>query len=187
MDDNERQGPPEQPVPPNTPCPDCGQSYKTPQGLAGHRRLAHSASTRTQLDELTRALGEQGRALEAKSSEVARREAATRKRENELARRERAARDIEETPESERVGRVVAREIASLPEVTDDSILRVNGRDYRIKDGRLRHLYFPDGEKIDFEDGQWFQFGGRAHCVRDGELRAVRPSAILAEFLQEEE
>jgi hypothetical protein len=180
MDDNERQGPPEQPIQPTTPCPDCGQSFKTNQGLAGHWRLAHSNSTRRALDEHRRALDQQ-------SVELKRREGAARRAETEAARRERAARDIEETPESERIGRIVAREIASLPEVTEETILRVNGRDYRIEDGRLTHLYFPDGEKTDFEDGQWFQFGGRAYCVRDGNLRSVRPSAILAEFLDEEE
>ena len=187
MDDNERQGPAEKPVPPTTPCPDCGQSFKTNQGLAGHWRLAHAGSTRRALDERDRELVEHRRALDQQSSELKRREEAARRAEAEAARRERAAREIEETPESERVGRMVAHEIASLPEVTEDTILRVNGRDYRIKGGRLRHLYFPDGEKIDFEDGQWFQFGGRAYCVRDGNLRSVRPSAILAEFLDEEE
>jgi hypothetical protein len=178
----------DQPVPETLPCPDCGQSYKTPQGLAGHRRLAHSASTARALDERNEALTEHQRALETKADELARREEAARRREAEAVRRERAAREIEETPESERVQRIVDREIETLPEVTSETILRVNGTDYRLRDdGSLEHLYWPKGEKIEFEGGQWFQFGGRAYCIREGKLLAVRPSAILAEVLDEEE
>jgi hypothetical protein len=187
MDARDSQAETEQPPAESIPCPDCGQSYKTPQGLAGHRRLAHSASTVQALDERDRELTEHRRALESKASEVARREAAAKRRETELGRREQVARETEDTPESERIGRVVRREIASLPEVTPETILRVRGADYRIEDGRLRHLYWPKGEKAEFEEGQWFQFGGRAHCIRDGKLRAVRSSSILASFLNEEE
>ena len=187
MDEKERQVATEQPNAESYPCPDCGQSYKTPQGLAGHRRLAHSASTARALDERGRELDEHGNALESRSVEIARREATTKRRESELARREQAAREIEETPESERVRRIVESEIGSLPEVTTETILRVNGADYRIEDGRLRHLYWPKGEKIDFEEGARFQFEGRAYCVRGGELRAVQPSAILASVLGEGE
>lgn len=86
-----------EPVPTNIPCPDCGQSYKSPQGLAGHRRLAHSTSTARALDERTRELVQHGKALESKSAEIARREAASKRREAELARREQATREIEET------------------------------------------------------------------------------------------
>lgn len=84
----------EEPVSREFPCPDCGHSYKTAQGLAGHRRLAHSASTVRVLDERTRELDEHGRALESKSAEVARREAAAKRREAELSRRQR---EIDET------------------------------------------------------------------------------------------
>jgi hypothetical protein len=177
----------EKPVPEHTTCPDCGQPFKNAQGLAGHRRLAHSASTARALDERNQALTEHQRALETKAAELARKEEAARRREAEAARRERAAREIEETPDSERVQRIVDSEIASLPEVTTETILRVNGTDYRIEDGRLRHLYFPNGEKTDFEEGEWFQFDGRAYCVQDGELRAVRWASILAAVLDEEE
>lgn len=48
MDENERQKPTEKPVPPTAPCPDCGQSFKTSQGLAGLWRLAHSDLTSPQ-------------------------------------------------------------------------------------------------------------------------------------------
>lgn len=177
----------DQPLPESATCPDCGQSYKTPQGLAGHRRLAHSMSTAQALDERGRELEEHGRALESKSAEIARREAAARRRDAELASREQAAREIEETPESERLGRILRREIESLPEVDSETILRVRGADYRIEEGRLKHLYWPNGEKTEFEEGQWFRFEGRASCVRDGELRAVRSSSILASVLEEEE
>jgi len=187
MDETERQEPTEHPIAESLLCPDCGQSYKTPQGLAGHRRLKHSTSTARALDERNQALTEHQRALETKAAELTRKEDAARRREAEAARRERAAREIEKTPESERVSRIVHREIASLPEVTSETILRVRGTDFRIEDGRLRHLYWPSGEKTEFQDGQWFQFEGRAYCIRDGGLRAVRPSALLAEVLAEEE
>ena len=94
MDEKERQVATEQPNAESYPCPDCGQSYKTPQGLAGHRRLAHSASTARVLDERTRELDEQRRGLESKSAEIARREAAARKRETEAARRQREIDEI---------------------------------------------------------------------------------------------
>jgi hypothetical protein len=84
----------EEPVPREFPCPDCGHAYKTPQGLAGHRRLAHSASTVRALDERDRELEEHGRALESKSAEIARREAAARRLEADAARRKR---EIDET------------------------------------------------------------------------------------------
>jgi len=174
-------------VPETLPCPDCGAPFKNAQGLAGHRRLAHSTSTARALDERSRELDEHRRALERQSGELKRREEAARRRETEAARRERAAREIEETPESERIGRIIRREIGTLPEVTSETILRVNGTDFCIEEGRLRHLYFPDGEKTEFEEGQWFQFEGRAYCVRDGELRAVRSASILAAVLEEEE
>jgi hypothetical protein len=48
-------------------CIECGEPFRNPQGLAGHQRLAHSAST---LDELEQ------------------REDATREREEEVARRQ---------------------------------------------------------------------------------------------------
>ena len=79
-------------------------------------------------------------------------------------------------------------EIASLPDVTGETILRVDGADYRIhEDGRLEHLYWPKGEKTEFEDGGWFQFEGRAYAIRDGKLREVSSSEILAEILEAEE
>ena len=77
----------DEPVPPTSPCPDCDQSFKTAQGLAGHRRLAHSASTAHALEERTRELDEHRRALETKTAEIARRETAARRRETEVTRR----------------------------------------------------------------------------------------------------
>lgn len=94
MDDQERQESTEQPNVERIPCADCGKSYKTPQGLAGHRRLAHSASTAQALDERTRQLDVYRSALESKSAEIAQRETAAKRREAELSRRQR---EIEET------------------------------------------------------------------------------------------
>lgn len=54
------------------PCDDCQRPFRTAQGLAGHRRLAHSAGTRSE--------------LEAKAAELAAREATAKKREAEAAR-----------------------------------------------------------------------------------------------------
>jgi hypothetical protein len=59
-------------------CDDCDQPFKTAQGLAGHRRLAHSTSTRSE--------------LEARAGEVSERETAAKRREAEVARQAEAAR-----------------------------------------------------------------------------------------------
>jgi len=194
MDENERQEPTEEPVPTNE-CQDCGQPFKTAQGLAGHRRLKHSTSTRAELDEQRRVLEGQARELTAKEraaqqgkAEAARAAEATRKREAEIARRERAVREAEETPEVERLRKTVMREIAALPEVTTETILRVRGTDYRIsEEGCLVHLYWPKGEKTEFEEDEWFQFGGRAYRIEDGRLNEVPSARILAEVLNGED
>ncbi|MGA7923298.1 MAG: C2H2-type zinc finger protein [Thermoplasmata archaeon] len=89
MDEIERPESTEQPTAESIPCPDCGQSFKTAQGLAGHRRLAHSASSARELDERTRELDEHRRALESKSAEIALREEAARRKGAEAARRQR--------------------------------------------------------------------------------------------------
>ncbi|MDG6898800.1 MAG: hypothetical protein JRN24_03575, partial [Nitrososphaerota archaeon] len=183
----------DQPVSTNE-CQDCGQSYKTPQGLAGHRRLKHSASTARELEERKRSaeqkeaeLRARQEATERRAAEAARVAEATKRREAEIARRQRELAAAEAIPKSERLRKAVEEEIVSLPEVTEETILRVRGADYRIEDGRLRHLYWPKGEKTEFEEGERFQFDGRAYCIRDGRLQAVRSSAILASLLQEEE
>ena len=193
MADPERPDPRTQPVLTN-PCPDCGQSYKTPQGLAGHRRLKHSASTARELEERKRSaeqkeaeLRARQEATERRAAEAARVAEATKRREAEIARRQRELAAAEAIPKSERLRRAVEEEIGSLPEVTEETILRVRGADYRIEGGKLRHLYWPKGEKIEFAEGERFQFGGRAYCVRDGRLRGVSASEILAEVLGKEE
>jgi hypothetical protein len=183
------------PEPETVSCPDCGQSYKTPQGLAGHRRLKHSASTARELEERKRSaeqkeaeLRARQEATERRAAEAARVAEATKRREAEIARRQRELAAAEAIPKSERLRRAVEEEIATLPEVTPETILRVEGADYRIhEDGRLEHLYWPKGEKTEFEEGEWFRFGGRAYCVRDGRLREVTSAEILAEVLEEEE
>jgi hypothetical protein len=75
-------------------CEQCRQPFKSAQGLAGHRRLAHSASTGRELDDRSRGLEERQRALEARAVEIARTEAAAKRREAENARRKR---EIEQT------------------------------------------------------------------------------------------
>jgi hypothetical protein len=195
MDETERQEPTEQPVPEITTCDDCGQPLKTAQGLAGHRRLKHSTSTARELDEQRRVLEGQARELTAKERAAQQREAetaraveATRRREAEIARRERAVREAEETSEAERLRRTVEREVDALPEVTSETILRVRGTDYRIsEEGRLVHLYWPKGEKTEIEEGEWFQFGGRAYRIEDGRLSEVQSATILAEVLSGED
>lgn len=181
------------PVPTNE-CQDCGQQFKTAQGLAGHRRLAHSASTARELDERKRSaeqreakLREREAAADRRAAEAAHSTEAVKRREAEIARRQRKLEAAEAVPKPERLRRAVQEEIASLPEVTEETILRVRGADYRIEEGRLVHLWWPKGEKTDFEEGERFQFGGRAYAVRDGKLRAVPPSEILATVLEEEE
>ena len=188
------QKPTDPPVPQTVPCAECGQSFKTTQGLAGHRRLQHSASTARELEERKRSaeqkeaeLRARQEAAERKAAEAARAAEATKRREAEIARRQRELAAAEAIPKSERLRRAVEEEIATLPEVTEETILRVRGDDYHIENGRLKHLYFPDGDKTDFEEGEWFRFGGRAYCVRDGRLREVTSAEILAEVLEEEE
>ncbi len=75
-------------------CPQCGLGFKTAQGLAGHRRLAHSARTARALDERNRELETQRQALERRAAELAQTEEATRRRETEVTRRKR---EIERT------------------------------------------------------------------------------------------
>jgi hypothetical protein len=175
------------------PCGDCGEQFRNPQGLAGHRRLAHSTSTARTLDERKRALDEQSRAVTAKERTAQQREAdaarvgeAARRKESELLLREEAVREAESIPEQDRVRGTARNQIATLPEVTTQTILRIRGVDYRIENDRLIHLYWPKGERTTFEDGQWFQFGGRAYRVHDGKLRAIPTSTILARVLGEE-
>ena len=176
-------------------CDDCGQSSKNVQGLAGHRRLAHSTSTARELDERQRALAQRTQAATEKERAAREREAearrgaeATRLKEAELARREKTVQEAESTPEAKRLLKVVRAEIQSLPEVSTETILRVNGTDYRISDaGELVHLYWPEGEKTEFQVGERFQYGGRAYCIRGGKLEAVRSSTLLAKVLGEED
>jgi hypothetical protein len=178
MEETETNGS-DQPVLQTVPCPDCGLSFKTPQGLAGHRRLKHSTST-------ARALDERKRSLEKREAEAARAAEALKRREAEVTLRKRELAAAEAVPKSERLRKAAEEEIAALPEVTEETILRCNGKDYRIEDGRLVHLYWPKGEKTEFEEGEWFQFEGRAYCIESGELRGVSDESILAEVLNGE-
>jgi hypothetical protein len=171
-------------------CEDCELAFKTPQGLAGHKRLTHSASTSRELDERKRALAEQTRALTSKERAAQQREAdaarlaeAARRKEAEVAARERTVRQSEETPVPERLRRVVSEEIEGLPEVSTGTILRCDGWDYRFEEGKLVHVYFPEGEKTEFEDGEPFQFGGRAYCIRNRALERVHAATLLARVL----
>jgi hypothetical protein len=154
--------------------------------LAGHRQLVHSTSTARELDEQRQRLDQWQRALKQKEAETAHTAEATRALNAELLRREQAVREEEQvTPEDHVLG-IIQGEIESLPEVTVDTILRIRGVDYRIEDGRLIHLYWPEGQKTEFADGQWFQFGGRAYRIHDRRLRAISASTILAKLLGEQ-
>ena len=169
-------------------CDECGQPFKNAQGLAGHRRLAHSASTRSELK--TKAVEQAERESTARRREVAvaRRVEAVQQREVDLVRRERGVAAIESVPEHERIQMVVADRVRALPTVTVETILRVNGKDYRITEkGDLVHLYWPKGEKTPFEEGARFQFAGRAYCIRGRRLLSVPSSTLLAELLGEQE
>lgn len=175
-------------------CDYCEKPFKTAQGLAGHRRLAHSTSTARELDERKRSteqreaeLREREAVAERKTAETSRSVDAVKRREAEVARRQRELAAAEAVPRSEWLRKTVDEEIAALPEVTTETILRCRGCDYRIEDGRLVHLYWPKGEKTEFEDGEWFQFGGRAHAIHDGKLREVPSKEILGAVLEEEE
>jgi hypothetical protein len=184
------------PVTPNDPgvesaeafsCDDCDQPFKSAQGLAGHRRLAHSTSTRTELEAKASQVAEREAAAKNREDEAARRTEAARRAESDLTRRERALRAAEAIPESDRLRGVADRETARLPEVPSGAILRVDGIDYRISEDGLTHVYWPKGEKVEVEEGERFRFAGRAYSIRGGSLRPVPASAILARLLGEED
>jgi hypothetical protein len=178
---------PEKPLPDSATCDDCGLPFKTAQGLAGHRRLAHSTSTARALDERNRELEAHRQALEQRAAEIARTEEATRRREAEVARRQRELAAADSIPEADHLRTVVEEQVGALPEVTAETILRCGGRDYRIQEGRLVHLYWPKGEKTKFEDGEWFQFEGHAYAIRDGRLWEVPPKEILGAVIAAED
>jgi hypothetical protein len=73
---------------PNYPCEQCGEVAKSPQGRAGHRRLAHSASTRSRLEAKEGQLAQREAASKRQEAEVARRAADAQRREAEAARRQ---------------------------------------------------------------------------------------------------
>lgn len=70
-------------------CSECGQSYKTAQGLAGHRRLAHSSSTRSELEAREGKVAGRESAAKKREAELVRQAEAHERREADLARRER--------------------------------------------------------------------------------------------------
>jgi hypothetical protein len=168
-------------------CDDCDQAFKSSQGLAGHRRLAHSATTRSELEAKAGEAAERERAAKRREADAAQRAEATRRQEAAVARREQEVAAAEAVPETERLGAVSAREIARLPEVRPGAILRVNGVDYRISEDGLAHVYWPKGEKIEVEEGERFRFAGCAYSILGGTLRPVPASAILARLLGEED
>jgi hypothetical protein len=157
-------------------CEDCELAFRSPQGLAGHKRLAHSISTAQELDQRQKAIEQRSQAFTA-------RERAAHHRETELARRERAIREAEEIPEAARLRAVVSEEIEALPEVSSETILRCDGWDYRFEGGELVHVYFPQGEKTEFAEGEPFRIGGRAFCIRSRGLERVHPATLLARVL----
>lgn len=168
-------------------CDDCGQPFKTAQGLAGHRRLAHSTATRSNLEAQANDLAEREAAAKRREGEAARKAEAARQREADLARRQEEIAAAEAVPQAERIRKIVRDRVGTLPEVTADSILRVRGHDYRIEAGRLIHLYWPSGQRTELEDSQWFRVGGRAYKIADGRLLAVPASTVLASYLGEGE
>lgn len=168
-------------------CPDCDGSFRTAQGLAGHRRLAHSTSTLSELNARGARSAEREATAKRREAELTRQVEAARQTDADLGRREEAVRVAEAVPERERIGTAAARQIARLPEVRAGAILRVNGVDYRLSESGLTHVYWPKGEKFEVGEGERFRLGGRAYCIRSGQLRPVPASAILARLLGEEE
>lgn len=69
-------------------CEVCDQPFKTAQGLAGHRRLAHSTSTRTELESMASELANRETAAKRREAEVARQAESARQRKAEAVRRE---------------------------------------------------------------------------------------------------
>lgn len=108
-------------------------------------------------------------------------------REAELEERELRVEQAEQTPKEVRLRAMFEERIQSLPEVTARTILRVNGTDFRIEDGRLKWLLFPNGKKTTFEEGQWFRYEGRAYRVSGGVLRSIPSSEVLANLLGEDD
>jgi hypothetical protein len=108
-------------------------------------------------------------------------------REQELAERERRVRAAEATPESERLARLIRREIRALPEIVEGGLLQVNGTDYRLNSEKgLVHVYWPKGERTSLDEGECFQFEGRAYSVGGGSLKRVPSERLLARLLEPE-
>jgi hypothetical protein len=168
-------------------CPDCGQAFKTAQGLAVLRRLAHSTSTFSELDARETKTVEREAAVKRREAELSRQVGAARRADAALRRREEALRGAEAVPERERIGTTAAREIAQLPEFRLGAILRVTGVDYRLTESGLVHVYFPSGEKTKIALGSWFRFNARAYRVQDGRLSADSTADVLGRFLGEED
>jgi hypothetical protein len=70
-------------------CDECDQPFKTAQGLAGHRRLAHSATSRSDLEARAEELAGRETATKRREAEAARKADIARQREAELAERQR--------------------------------------------------------------------------------------------------
>jgi hypothetical protein len=75
-------------------CTKCQSTFRSPQGLAGHELLAHSATSRKLLEARQTSAQARERTLTAKEAALANQESSLRQRESSVAQRER---ELEET------------------------------------------------------------------------------------------
>jgi hypothetical protein len=79
-----------------------------------------------------------------------------------------------EETSAEKIRREIARFKEGIEGYAEGEIIRIAGADYRLEGESLRHVYFPDGEKIELQEGDLFRIGEDVYWVHEG--KAVRLS-----------
>ena len=148
------------------------------------RRAQELAAGNAKLDERERTVTAKERSVKERESAAARALEGVRGREAELARRESALREAEEATSAEKVRREIAQFKEGLPEHEEGEIVRFDGTDYRVEDGGLTHVYFPDGEKHEHEEGDLFRIGEIVYWIRNGEAVRLSEGQIIDTILE---
>jgi len=144
------------------------------------------AARQRELETRVRENEEQRKTVESKAAEVTRREEAAKRRETELLQRERAAREFEESSAADRLRREIARFKDELPSFEEGEIVRFDGRDFRVEGEKFRHVYFPDGEKHELEEGDLFCIAETVYWARSGEIVRLSSGEIAETILEQE-
>lgn len=151
---------------------------------------------RRELEEQGRKVAEKTREVERRLSDADKRERAASAREAELAQREARVEEFEEASSAEVLREEIAQFKAELPSFEEGDIARFGGRDFRVENGSVEHVFFPDGEKHELSEGDLFRVGDTVFWIRsDGgigglfaDLVAVRLSnGEIAETILEQD